>query len=175
MERPNSGDLGGPDVGRGWDDVIRDGVRTAHSSLTLTAAPSKIPTGGFVNDKDAIKPSSTVEELEKITAKEIKRCLFNHGHHQTVSFVAVLDDALMNPFYVIIFEPFLAKHRALQGDFKSTPLSTLSPRELCWMEDDSDAALKQARTKEESILLLSFQQPCTQPLLLKFQPLCDPW
>ena len=85
MERPNSGDLGGPGVGRGWDDVIRDGVRTAHSSLTLTAAPSNNPTGGFVNDKDAIKPSSTVEELEKITAKEIKRCLFNHGHHQTVS------------------------------------------------------------------------------------------
>ena len=116
-----------------------------------------------------------MEELEKITAKEIKRCLFNHGHHQTVSFVAVLDDALMNPFDVTIFEPFLAKHRALQGDFKSTPLSTLSPRELCWMEDDSDAAFKQARTKEESMLLLSFPQPCTQPLLLKFQPLCDPW
>ena len=85
MERPNSGDLGGPDVGRGWDDVIRDGVRTAHSSLTLTAAPSNIPTGGFVNDEYEIKPSSTMEEVEKITAKEIKRCLFNHGHHQTVS------------------------------------------------------------------------------------------
>ena len=84
MERPNSGDLGGPDAGRGWDAVIRDGVGTAHSSLTLTAAPSNIPTGGFVNDEYEIKPSSTMEEVEKITAKEIKRCLFNHGHHQTV-------------------------------------------------------------------------------------------
>ena len=84
LERPNSGDLGGPDAGRGWDDVIRDGVRTDHSSLTLTAAPSNIPTGGFVNDKDAIKPSSTVEMVEKITAKEIKRRLFNIGYHQTV-------------------------------------------------------------------------------------------
>ena len=85
MERPNSGDLGGPDAGRGWDAVIRDGVGTAHSSLTLTAAPSNIPTGGFVNDEYEIKPSSTMEEVEKITAKEIKRCLFNHGYHQTVS------------------------------------------------------------------------------------------
>ena len=92
-----------------------------------------------------------------------------------VSFVALLDDALMNPFDIITFEPFLAKHRALQGDFNTTPLSTLSPRKLCWIEDDSDAAFKQARTKEESILLLSFPQPCTQPLLLKFQPFCDPW
>ena len=92
-----------------------------------------------------------------------------------VSFVVVLDDALMNPFDVITFEPFLAKHLALQGDFNTTPLSTLSPRKLCWIEDDSDAAFKQARTKEESILLLSFPQPCTQPLLLKFQPFCVPW
>ena len=84
MERPNSGDLGGPDAGRGWGAVIRDGVGTAHSSLTLTAAPSTIQTGGFGNDNHAIKPSSTVEEVEKTTAKEIKRCLFNHGHHQTV-------------------------------------------------------------------------------------------
>ena len=92
-----------------------------------------------------------------------------------VSFLPVLDDALINPFEEITFEPFLAKHRALQGDFKTTPLSTLSPRKLCWIEDDSDAAFKQARTKEESILPLSFPQPCTQPLLLKFQPFCDPW
>ena len=84
LERPNSGDLGGPDAGRGWDAVIRDGVGTAHSSLTLTAAPSTIQTGGFGNDNHAIKPSSTVEEVEEITAKEIKRCLINHGHHRTV-------------------------------------------------------------------------------------------
>ena len=108
MERTNSGDLVGPDAGKGWDVVMRDGVGTVHSSLTLKLAPSTIPTGGLDIYNNAITPSSAAEEVEKIRAKEIKRCLFNHGHHQTVSFVAVLDDALMNPFDVIIFEPFLA-------------------------------------------------------------------
>ena len=65
--------------------AIGNGVGTDPSSLTPMVAPSTIPTGGFVNDKYAIKPSSTMEEVEKITTKEIKRCLFNHGHHQTVS------------------------------------------------------------------------------------------
>ena len=85
LERPNSGDLGGPDAGRGLGAVIRDGVGTAHSSLTLTAAPSTIPTGGLDTNNSAIKPSSKAEEIEKTTAKEIKRCLFSHGYHQTVS------------------------------------------------------------------------------------------
>ena len=61
-----------------------DGVGTDHSSLTPMVAPSSITTGGFVSDKYAIKPSSMVKEVEKITAKEIKRRLFNHGYHQTV-------------------------------------------------------------------------------------------
>ena len=85
MERTNSGDLVGPDVGSGWVAVIRDGVGTNPSSLALTAAPSNLPTGDLDTNNNTIKPSSTVEEVEKITAKEIKRCLFNHGHHQTVS------------------------------------------------------------------------------------------
>ena len=84
MERPNSGDLG-PADGSGWGAATGDGVSTDPSSLTPRVAPATIPTGGFVNDKYAIKPSSTAEEVEKITTKEIKRCLFNHGHHQTVS------------------------------------------------------------------------------------------
>ena len=84
MERPNSGDLG-PADGSGWGAATGDGVSTDPSSLTPRVAPATIPTGGFVNDKYAIKPSSTVEEVEKITAKEIKHCLFNHGHHKTVS------------------------------------------------------------------------------------------
>ena len=85
MERTNSGDLVGPDAGKGWDVVMRDGVGTVHSSLTLKLAPSTIPTGGLDIYNNAITPSSAAEEVEKIRAKEIKRCLFNHGHHQTVS------------------------------------------------------------------------------------------
>ena len=85
MERTNSGDLVGPDAGKGWDVVMRDGVGTVHSSLTLKLAPSTIPTGGLDTNNNAITPSSAAEEVEKIRAKEIKRCLFNHGHHQTVS------------------------------------------------------------------------------------------
>ena len=83
MERPDSGDLG-PADGSGSGAATGDGVSTDPSSLTPRVAPATIPTGGFVNDKYAIKPSSTVEGVEKITTKEIKRCLFNHGHHQTV-------------------------------------------------------------------------------------------
>ena len=64
---------------------MRDGVGTVHSSLTLKLAPSTIPTGGLDTNNNAITPSSAVEEVELIRAKEIKRCLFNHGHHQTVS------------------------------------------------------------------------------------------
>ena len=41
--------------------------------------------GGLYTNNNAIKPSYTSEEVEKTTAKEIKRCLFSHGHHQTVS------------------------------------------------------------------------------------------
>ena len=85
MERTNSGDLVGPDAGKGWDVVMRDGVGTVHSSLTLKLAPSTIPTGGLDTNNNAITPSSAVEEVKLIRAKEIKRCLFNHGHHQTVS------------------------------------------------------------------------------------------
>ena len=75
----------GPADRSGWGAAMGDGVGTNHSSLTPMVAPSTIPTGGFVSDEYAIKPSSTVEEVEKITAKEIKRCLFNHGYQQTVS------------------------------------------------------------------------------------------
>ena len=75
----------GPPDGIGWGAAMRDGVGSDPSSLTPMVAPSSITTGGFVSDKCSIKPSSTVKEVEKITAKEIKRCLFNHGYHQTVS------------------------------------------------------------------------------------------
>ena len=74
----------GPADRSGWGAAMGDGVGTDHSSLTPMVAPSTIPTGGFVHDKYAIKPSSTVEMVEKITAKEIKRRLFNIGYHQTV-------------------------------------------------------------------------------------------
>ena len=74
----------GPADRSGWGAAMGDGVGTDHSSLTPMVAPSSITTGGFVSDKYAIKPSSTVKEVEKITAKEIKQCLFIHGHHQTV-------------------------------------------------------------------------------------------
>ena len=74
----------GPADRSGWGAAMGDGVGTDHSSLTPMVAPSSITTGGFVSDKYAIKPSSTVKEVENITAKEIKRCLFNHGYHQTV-------------------------------------------------------------------------------------------